>query len=195
MSHQATNWAVRVRGISPAAKVVLWHLADRHNKDTGQCNPSQARLAEDCEISRSSLNNQLEALEKAGFIRRVRDNDEKTRRQRPTHYILNMDRLYPQDTDAGKVPHVQDLDTAPVSKNRAKPCPKNGETRVQNLDTNPVREPGREPMRASARENFLSSWVNGGKPVPSNLMTPTQAEALVAAGLVTEARMKEVGLL
>lgn len=191
MSHQATNWAVRVRGISPAAKVVLWHLADRHNKDTGQCNPSQARLAEDCEISRSSLNNQLEVLEKAGFIRRVRDNDEKTRRQRPTHYILNMDRLHPQDTES----HVQELDTAPVSKKPTKPCPKNGGSRVQNLDTNPVREPGREPMRASARENFLSSWINGGKPVPSSLITPTEARALVSANLVTEKRMKEVGLL
>lgn len=191
MSHKATNWAVRVRGISPAAKVVLWHLADRHNKDTGQCNPSQARLAEDCEISRSSLNNQLEVLEKAGFISRVRDNDEKTRRQRPTHYILNMDRLQPQDAES----HVQDLDTAPVSKKQTKPCPKNGESRVQKLDTNPVREPGREPMRASARENFLSSWINGGKPVPSSLITPTEARALVSANLVTEKRMKEVGLL
>lgn len=191
MSHQATNWAVRVRGISPAAKVVLWHLADRHNKDTGQCNPSQSRLAEDCEISRSSLNNQLEVLENAGFIRRVRDNDEKTRRQRPTHYILNMDRLHPQDAES----HVQELDTAPVSKKQTKPCPKNSESRVQNLDTNPVREPGREPMRASARENFLSSWINGGKPVPSSLITPTEARALVSANLVTEKRMKEVGLL
>lgn len=50
-------------------------------------------------------------------------------------------------------------------------------------------------MRASARENFLSSWINGGKPVPSSLITPTEARALVSANLVTEKRMKEVGLL
>ncbi len=39
MSHRATNWAIQQRGLPPAAKLVLWHLCDRHNPDFG-CFPS-----------------------------------------------------------------------------------------------------------------------------------------------------------
>ena len=55
MSHDATNWAIKQRGLKPTTKIVLWHLCDRFNPDYG-CFPSQARLAHDCEISRSTLN-------------------------------------------------------------------------------------------------------------------------------------------
>jgi hypothetical protein len=51
MSHEATNWAIKQRGLKPTTKIVLWHLCDRFNPDYG-CFPSQARLAHDCEISR-----------------------------------------------------------------------------------------------------------------------------------------------
>ena len=142
MSHKATNWAVTVRGIPPAAKVVLWHLADRHNKDTGQCNPSQARLASDCEMSRSSLNNQLALLERAGLIKRRKELDPETKRQKSTSYILCLHETEAQDP-CPKYRH------GPVSKSEADPCPNPRPTRVQNLDTNPVKEPGKEP-RASA---------------------------------------------
>jgi hypothetical protein len=46
MSHEATNWAIKQRGLKPTAKIVLWHLCDRFNPDYG-CFPSQARLAHD----------------------------------------------------------------------------------------------------------------------------------------------------
>ena len=68
MSHFATNWAILQRGLKPATKIVLWHLCDRHNPDFG-CFPTQARLATDCEISRSALNDHLRKLELAGLIR------------------------------------------------------------------------------------------------------------------------------
>ena len=64
MSHFATNWAILQRGLKPATKIVLWHLCDRHNPDFG-CFPTQARLATDCEISRSALNDHLRKLELA----------------------------------------------------------------------------------------------------------------------------------
>jgi hypothetical protein len=87
MSHAATNWAIQQRGLKPAAKIVLWHLCDRFNPDYG-CFPSQARLAEDCEISRATLNRHLDALEAAGLIRRLRTIDARTGQQRPTRYLL-----------------------------------------------------------------------------------------------------------
>jgi hypothetical protein len=31
MSHEATNWAIKQRGLKPTTKIVLWHLCDRFN--------------------------------------------------------------------------------------------------------------------------------------------------------------------
>lgn len=87
MSHAATNWAIQQRGLKPATKIVLWHLCDRHNPDFG-CFPSQARLAEDAEMSVSALNAHLARLEAAGLIRRLRCHDPRTHRRQTTRYIL-----------------------------------------------------------------------------------------------------------
>ena len=90
MSHAATNWAIQQRGLKPATKIVLWHLCDRHNPDFG-CFPTQARLAHDCEISRSALNDHLSQLETVGLLRRVPRIDPVTKRQLPTRYILGFE--------------------------------------------------------------------------------------------------------
>jgi hypothetical protein len=87
MSHAATNWAIQQRGLKPTSKIVLWHLCDRFNPDFG-CFPSQEQLAEDCEISRSTLNEHLALLETAGLIRRVQRLNPGNKRQMPTRYIL-----------------------------------------------------------------------------------------------------------
>ncbi|WP_202910047.1 helix-turn-helix domain-containing protein [Tabrizicola thermarum] len=87
MSHHATNWAIQQRGLQPATKLVLWYLADRHNPDFG-CFPSQEQLAADCEMSRRSVNRHLDELEQRGLIRREERIDPRTKRQRPTRYVL-----------------------------------------------------------------------------------------------------------
>jgi hypothetical protein len=55
MSGMALIWAANVKGLKPAVKIVLILLADFHNKETGQCNPSAKRLADDCEMGRATL--------------------------------------------------------------------------------------------------------------------------------------------
>ncbi|MCQ0091321.1 helix-turn-helix domain-containing protein [Roseovarius sp. M141] len=90
MSHEATNWAIKQRGLKPTTKIVLWHLCDRFNPDFG-CFPSQARLAHDCEISRATLNRHLDGLEARKLIRRIRVIDPKTGQQRPTRYLLGFE--------------------------------------------------------------------------------------------------------
>jgi FKBP-type peptidyl-prolyl cis-trans isomerase len=62
MSHKATVWAIQQRGLKPATKIVLWFLCDRHNPDFG-CFPTQARLADDAEMSISALNEHLAKLQ------------------------------------------------------------------------------------------------------------------------------------
>ncbi|MDP1667884.1 helix-turn-helix domain-containing protein [Phaeovulum sp.] len=168
MSHFATNWAIRQRGLKPTTKIVLWHLSDRHNPDYG-CFPAQDRLAHDCEISRAALNSHLALLEVRGLLRRERRIDPGTRRQMSTRYILAFEDDFGlgQEGAAGAGPcpdsgHGPDgeeihdssaLDRVgpdkpcpdsrhgPVSRFLAGPCPENCQSRVQNLDTNLVREP------------------------------------------------------
>lgn len=173
MSHYATNWAILQRGLKPATKIVLWHLCDRHNPDFG-CFPTQARLAADCEISRSALNDHLRKLELAGLIRRCASVDPVTKRQQPTRYILGFEDGFDDpnsdpspNSGHGDLPGFSGDDSdgecgsmsanavnpcpetahGAVSGFRAKPCPENGDLRVRNPDTNPVREPLREPVK------------------------------------------------
>ncbi|MDB6182971.1 helix-turn-helix domain-containing protein [Paracoccus fistulariae] len=177
MSHEATNWAIKQRGLKPTTKIVLWHLCDRFNPDYG-CFPSQDRLAHDCEISRSTLNDHLGQLEAVGLLRRVPRLDPVTKRQLPTRYILGFE---PGFTPVAVVPcpetgHGQDQDVesrdstdvcdddamadalpcpdfghgdeaSPVSDFSAEPCPENPESRVRISDTNPVREPLSKPVK------------------------------------------------
>lgn len=155
MSHNATNWAIKQRGLKPAAKIVLWHLADCHNAHTGQCNPKQATLAYLCEMSRSTLNLHLDKLEEMGLIKRVVQVDEHSKKQRPTSYILAFDEAgNTVSENQTRTPDVEcaattscasvsENQTRAVSENSEKPCPNFGDSRVRNSDTkNPVKEPG-----------------------------------------------------
>lgn len=129
MSHRATNWAVQQRGLKPAVKIVLWHLCDRHNPDHG-CFPSQEQLAFDSEIPRRTLNVYLDELEQAGLIRRERRIDPATRQRLSTRYILALEEEFEAEPCA-----IPAHGTAP------EPCAENADSHVQNLHTNPVREP------------------------------------------------------
>ena len=173
MSHKATLWAIEQRGLKPTTKIVLWHLCDRFNPDFG-CFPSQARLAQDCEISRSTLNDHLNRLEAAKLLRRVPRIDSVTKRQMPTRYILGFEEGgTPHDPEpcpesgqggrpvSGGGDSVADtgVPTAPypeighgnpkeaVSGFCPDPCPNNAESRVRNPDTNLVREPLSKPVK------------------------------------------------
>ncbi len=166
MSHAATNWAIRQKGLKPATKIVLWHLADCHNGHTGQCNPRQDTLAAECEMSRSTLNLHLDKLEEMGLIQRHSDVDPGTKRQRPTHYTLAMDApAEPKAVSENRTRAAQDVvEPCPktghgaVSEKPAEPCPNFGESRVLKSDTieNPGKEPGREPEegREAPRRKF-----------------------------------------
>jgi hypothetical protein len=177
MSHEATNWAIKQRGLKPTTKIVLWHLCDRFNPDYG-CFPSQARLAHDCEISRSTLNEHIGQLEATGLLRRVPRIDPVTKRQLPTRYILGFEPgftpvdvvpcpkighgvlslgLDPEtsaETDPTTIISVEPcpdsghgIDGQAVSGFCPDPCPENDQSRVRNPDTNLVREPLSKPVK------------------------------------------------
>ena len=68
-------------GLTPAAKIVLYWLADHHNGETGDCFPSHKRLAELSEMTDRSVRNHLGDLADRGLIQiiqRNRDNGSQT---------------------------------------------------------------------------------------------------------------------
>lgn len=71
MSHKATYWAMSRAGLHPTEKLTLAALADCHNGQTGACFPSQERLAQVVNVSRSTINRTLFALEERGLITRI----------------------------------------------------------------------------------------------------------------------------
>jgi len=56
--------------LKPAAKIALIQLADFHNKETGQCNPSAQRLVDECEMGRATLFRHMATLEECGLVTR-----------------------------------------------------------------------------------------------------------------------------
>lgn len=148
MSHRATIWAIRQRGLKPAAKILLWHLADRHNSETGRCDPSQDCLAADCEMSRASVKRHLLDLEAAGFIQRIRRFDPRTHRQESTFYRLVLD----DDSSALPSEVVSEVQNEPraEAQNRPEPWLKSASSRGSNCDTNLGSEPGKNPRARAA---------------------------------------------
>ena len=69
MSHIAMNWALTKKELTPAQWIVLIKLADRHNPDFG-CFPSLDRIADDCNMSRSTVQRVLNHLEGVNLISR-----------------------------------------------------------------------------------------------------------------------------
>ena len=158
MSHRATIWAIQQRGLKPATKIVLWFLCDRHNPDFG-CFPTQARLADDAEMSISALNEHLTRLEELRLIHRVRVHDPRTHKRQATRYILGFEDGFPQEPspetrdgfsgteeERGGNP-TPDSGHGAISGFSAKPSPDFAQSHLRNPETNLVREPLSKPVK------------------------------------------------
>lgn len=100
MSAQALIWAANVRGLKPATKIVLIQLSERHNKDTGLCNPSIKTLAEDCEMDRTTVMRHLAVLESLGLLTAQATGKEDGGRSN-NQYQLHMPIVEPTDVSKG----------------------------------------------------------------------------------------------
>ena len=173
MSHKATVWAIQQRGLKPATKIVLWFLCDRHNPDFG-CFPTQARLADDAEMSISALNEHLSKLQELRLIHRVRAKDPHTHQRLATRYILGFEDSFPPEptpetgdgfmgteSEHGGDPTPESghgNDPGAISGFSAKPSPDFAQSHLRNPETNLVREPLSKPVKeeegAQAREEI-----------------------------------------
>ena len=74
MSHYMTALAMQQKGLKPAAKIVLYWIADHHNSETGACFPSLSVLADECEMDRATVIRHITALSEFGLIQKVERN-------------------------------------------------------------------------------------------------------------------------
>jgi len=166
MSGMALIWAANVKGLKPAAKIVLIQLADFHNKESGQCNPSAKRLADECEMGRATLFRHMTTLEECGLVTRHARGDGDGGRG-ANQYELHLDiTLGPSSRPkgGGRGPNAvasQNETGGNVSKTREKSS--NGETGVvSNRDTNltiePVKEPPKRGREAGEAEKILAAY-------------------------------------
>ena len=181
MSGMALIWAANVKGLKPAAKIVLIQLADFHNKETGQCNPSAQRLADECEMGRATLFRHMTTLEECGLVTRHARGDGDGGRG-SNQYELHLDitlgpSARPKGGGSGQNGVVSQNETGGnVSKKRGK-SPK-GETGVvsnrdRNLSIKPVEEP---PSRR--REAGVPRDKQGENPASIRMRTRGKAVCL-----------------
>ena len=90
MSLDALSWAAK-QNIKSVQKLTLMMLANRHNGDTGQCNPSHSLLAQDCGLSDSGVRTAVRQLAALGLIKII--STSKNGVKLPNQYVLNT-RLY-----------------------------------------------------------------------------------------------------
>jgi len=162
----ALIWAANVKGLKPAAKIVLLQLADFHNKETGQCNPSAQRLADECEMGRATLFRHMTTLEECGLVTRHARGDGDGGRG-SNQYELHLDitlgpSARPKDSGGGPNRVESQNETGGnVSKRRGKSL--KGETGVvsyrdRNLTIEPKKEPPSRRREAGEAEKILEAY-------------------------------------
>lgn len=102
MSFQAMAWAVDQK-LPMKEKFVLLMLANRTNHDTGRCDPSHARIAEDCGMSVATVKRAIKQLVADGFM--SVEGRTKNGAKLPNQYRLHLegvgsDRPIPQNEEA-----------------------------------------------------------------------------------------------
>lgn len=152
MSHEATNWAIKQRGIKPSAKVVLWHLCDRYHPDQG-CFPSLDTLADDCEMSRRSVQDQIEILVAAGLVTVEKMPREGGRLPKNRYRFAfenateNLGQILPWEESA-------------LGKNDPPPLAKSSKNLGQILPTNPVRGTSKGTSKGETPAAVLSELAS-----------------------------------
>lgn len=150
MSHEATNWAFKVKGLKPATKMVLIGLADCHNPVHG-CFPSKKHLAEMCEISERSVADQIKKLEDEGLICIEKRGGGSGGQFSANRYILGFEGDFCRRKN---LPSEKSTD----GENECLPSAKSAVDRRQNLPSNPVIEPCKEPVSDAGAISFSEFW-------------------------------------
>lgn len=89
MSIRALAWAMR-QELPATTKMVLIVLADHHNSETGQCNPSIKRIAKVAGADDSTVKRHISKLDQAALLT-IKQNDRSDGSRTSNTYILEVD--------------------------------------------------------------------------------------------------------
>ena len=170
MSMELMVKAMKTKVGSPLRKLVLLKLADNAN-DQGECWPSYQYIADQCEISKRSAMNHIEALLEAGFLTKtvrkgVKGNSSNV-------YLLN-------------------LDAKPVNNGGENPAPPSAGDSLGSANAAPPSAnaaPGGSANAAPGISHFLepvNEPVNEALVVPSKLKKPKRASGVPDEFLVDQ---------
>ncbi|MBR9766537.1 MAG: MarR family transcriptional regulator [Rhodobacteraceae bacterium] len=165
MSHKATNWlsGIPAKLLSSSEFRVLFYLCDCHNPSQG-CFPTQAYLIDCCGISNGTLNNALNGLEAKGLIARHQERDGRTRRQKPTRYVLAFEMgegRAPSPASGGGTPAKPSPKTG--DGKRGKPSPKSGAGAVSSLRGDPSPVSGGSRLQPTGEVTCNEPVINPGR--------------------------------
>ena len=159
MSGIALVWAANVKGLKPHTKIVLIQLADFHNKETGRCFPSAQRLADECEMDRTTVFRHLAILENAGLIsRHSRGSGDGGRAS--NEYQLHLDIVL---GESARHKETSQKTTRGVVAESDGGSGRRATGVVAESDSNLNTEPGTEPeidARAPVFSEFWAEWPN-----------------------------------
>lgn len=210
MSHKATNW---LASLDPALLGhsefrVLFHLCDCHNPSQG-CFPTQHYLMTQAGASNGTVNNVLNSLERKGLIKRHRQFDGKTKKQKPTRYKLGFElpdggeppaEPTPENGDGNGPEPTPKIGDGPDSNLEGNPSPTERATRLQPTGEEPVSKPvnnqqaGADQGKLSEIAGFWISQIMAGRLVPQNGITSAIGREIRASGLLNNEQMKTAGL-
>lgn len=139
--------AMQTKVGNPLRKLVLIKLADNAN-DKGECWPSYQHIADQCEVSRRSVINHMNDLEKAGYL--VKQHRKGTHKANSSNlYILRLDGA------VDSPPLVQEIHPPSAGDS---PPPSAGAAPRTSHSFEPVIEPKPLSHNAGAFETFEMNW-------------------------------------
>lgn len=154
MSYEAQAWAVK-KDIPCTPKMVLMMLANRINKDTGQCFPSISILALDCGLSKRSVINQLEKLENLKLIKIIRRKIDKVK----VKNLYSLD-LFDHENVVKEIQYPSERDSLEVVQEVHQGSERGALEVVNEVHPNQEVEPVREPREG----DFIPKRVTFVKP-------------------------------
>lgn len=105
-------WATRQK-LPVMQKIVLLMLANRTNHDTGRCDPSHERLADDCGMSKDSVKRAITELSEKNLVQVVHRTQDGV--CLPNHYLLNLEGVGADSTE-GWVPTALEVGADSTTK-------------------------------------------------------------------------------
>ncbi|WP_051396123.1 helix-turn-helix domain-containing protein [Ignatzschineria larvae DSM 13226] len=143
--------AMRIKVGNPLRKLVLIKLADNAN-DLGECWPSHQHIADQCEISRRSVINHINALEEMGFLRkeyRAKNNE----KQSNLYYLTLSEKAQVKEADKGGA--GDSLPSAGDSLGGGA-----GDAHRTSHSSEPIIEPIKEPKAPTAFDELIARGVD-----------------------------------